>query len=83
MCFDVAPSAFRSVHAALIFRSFDSPWHVAGNGYLRNTQLLGKHFLRLGIVLQLTVLNLPDFHVSQVKIVVIEPAKSISARCFR
>ena len=30
MCFDVAPSAYRSVHAASIFRSFElSPWHVA------------------------------------------------------
>jgi len=30
MCFDVAPSAYRSVLAALIFRSFEpSPWHVA------------------------------------------------------
>jgi len=28
--FGVAPSAYRSVHAALIFRSFKpSPWHVA------------------------------------------------------
>jgi len=54
--------------------------------------VLGKHFLRLGIVLvqkslQLTVLNLPEpiftLLVIQVKIVVIEPAKPISARCFR
>jgi len=30
MCFDVAPSAYRSVLATLIFRSFEpSPWHVA------------------------------------------------------
>jgi len=30
MCFGVASSAYRSVHAALIFRSFEpSPWHVA------------------------------------------------------
>jgi len=30
MCFGVAPSAYRSIHAALIFRSFEpSPWHVA------------------------------------------------------
>jgi len=29
MCFGVAPSAYRSVHAP-IFRSFElSPWHVA------------------------------------------------------
>ena len=75
-----------------IFRSFEpSPWHVAAwNGCLRNTQLLGKHFLRLGIVqksLQLTILNFPGpiftLLVTQVKIIVIEPAKSISARCFR
>jgi len=58
---------------------------------LEKHQLLGKHFLRLGIVLvqkrQLTVLNLPEpiftLVVTQVKIVVIEPAKSITARCFR
>ena len=30
MCFGVAPSAYCSVHAAPIFRSFEpSPWHVA------------------------------------------------------
>jgi len=30
MCFSVAPSAYRSVHAVPIFRSFEpSPWHVA------------------------------------------------------
>jgi len=30
MCYGVAPSAYRSVHAAPIFRSFEpSPWHVA------------------------------------------------------
>jgi len=30
MYFGVAPSAYRSVHAAPIFRSFElSPWHVA------------------------------------------------------
>jgi len=30
MCFGIAPSAYRSVHAAPIFRSFElSPWHVA------------------------------------------------------
>ena len=30
MCFGVAPSAYRSVHAAPIFRFFESfPWHVA------------------------------------------------------
>ena len=86
MCFGIAPSACRSVHEAPIFRSFEpSPWH--GNGCLRNTQLLGKHFLRLCIVLiqkslQLTVLNLPGLIftllVTQVKIVVIEPTKSLT-----
>jgi len=30
MCFGVAPSAYRSVHAVFIFRSFEpSLWHVA------------------------------------------------------
>ena len=30
MCFSVAPSAYRSVHAAPIFQSFESSlWHVA------------------------------------------------------
>jgi len=30
MCFGVAPSAYRSVYAASIFRSFElSPWHEA------------------------------------------------------
>jgi len=30
MCFDFAPSAYRSIHAAPIFRSFESsPWHIA------------------------------------------------------
>jgi len=82
MYFGIAPSAY-SVHAAPIFRSFElSSWH--GNGCLRDTQLLGKHFLRLGIVLvqkslQLTVLNLPGpiFTLlgTQVKFVIIEPAK--------
>ena len=57
-----------------------------------DTQLLGKHFLRLGIVLvqkslQLTILNLPGpiftLLVTQVKIGVIEPVKPISVRCFR
>jgi len=49
MCFGVAPSIYRSVHAAPILQTFEpSPWHVAANGCLRNIQLLGKHFLRLG-----------------------------------
>ena len=30
MCFSAAPSTYRSIHAAPIFRSFEpSPWHVA------------------------------------------------------
>ena len=62
MCFGVA---YRSVHAVPIFRSFEPfPWPHR-NDCLRNTQLLGKHFLRLDIVLvqkslQLTILNLPE-----------------------
>jgi len=91
MCFGVAPSAYHSVHATPIFRSFEpSPWHVAAWKWLLEKQLLGKHFLRLSIVqksLQLTILNLPGpiftLLVTQVKIVVIEPVKPISARCFR
>jgi len=92
MCFGVVPSAYRSVHATPIFRSFEpSPWHVAAWKWLEK-QLLGKQFLRLDIILvqkslQLTILNFPGpiftLLVTQVKIVVIEPAKSISARCFR
>jgi len=88
MCFDVAPSAYRSVQAAPIFRSFEpSPWHVAAWKWLLEKQLLGKHFFAIGIVLvqkslQLTVLNLPGpiftLLVTQVKIVVIEPRRNQS-----
>jgi len=42
MCFGVAPSAYRSVHAAPIFRSFLYGMYPHGNGCLRNIQLLGN-----------------------------------------
>jgi len=88
MCFSVASFAYRLDYAAPIFRSFEpSPWHVAtwhGNGCLRNNCPIARQaFLRLGIVLvlQLTVLNFPGpiftLLVTQVKIVIIEPAKPI------
>jgi len=93
MCFDVAPSAYRSVHAAPIFRSFELfPWHVAAWKWLLKKHPIARQaFFAIGIVLvqkslQLAVFNLPgsifSLLVPQVKIVVIEPAKPISA-CFQ
>ena len=93
MCFGVAPFAYRSVHAAHIFRSFESsPWHVAAWKWLLEKYPIARQvFFAIGYrprpKEQLTVLNLPGpiftLLVTQVKIVVIEPAKPISARCFR
>jgi len=95
MCFGVAPSVYRSVHATLIFQSFEpSPWRVASWKWLLEKHPIARQTF-FAIVYrprpneQLTVLNLlgPIFTllVTQVhvKIVVIEPAKPISARCFR
>jgi len=94
MCFGVAPSAYCSIHAALIFQSFESsPWHIAAWKWLLKKHPIARQafFAIGGIVLvqkslQLTVLNLPGpifvLLVTQVKIG-IEPAKPISARCFR
>jgi len=91
MCFGVAPSTYRSIHA--VFRSFEpSLWHVAAWKLLLEKHPIARQaFFAIGIVLvqkslQLTVFNLPgsifSLLVSQVKIVVIEPAKQISA-CFQ
>jgi len=90
MCFGVAPSAYRSVHAALIFRSFEpSPWHIAAWKWLLEKHPIARQaFLAIGYrphpkSLQQIVLNLSGPIFIQVKIVVIEPAKPISARCVR
>jgi len=90
MCFGIAPSAYRLVHAARIFRSFEpSPWHVAAWKWLLEKHPIAQQaFFAIILVqksLQLTVLPGPIFTllVTQVKIVVIELAKPISARCFR
>jgi len=93
MCFGVAPSAYRLVHAALIFRSFESsPWHVAAWKWLLEKHPIARQAFFAIIVLvqkslQLTVLNLPGpiftLLITQIKIIVIEPAKLISACCFR
>jgi len=77
MCFGVAPAAYRSVHATPIFRSFESfPWHVAAwKWLLEKHPIAGQAFFSIpGPIFTLLV--------TQVKIV-IEPAKPISARCFR
>jgi len=92
MCFGVAPSAYRSVHVAPIFRSFEpSPWHIAAWKWLFEKRPIARQaFFAIVLVqksLQLTVLNLPGpiftLLVTQVKIVGIEPAKPISAGYFR
>jgi len=92
MCFGVAPSAYRSVHAALIFRSFEpSPWHIAAWKWLLEKHPIARQaFFAIEYrpkEPELTVLNLPGpiftLLVTHVKIVIIEPAKPISACCFR
>jgi len=88
MCFGIAPSAYHSVHAAPIFRSFESsPWHVAAWKWLLEKHSIARQaFFAIDIILiqkslQLTVFNLPGpiftLLVTQVKIV--ESAKPISA----
>jgi len=79
MCFGVAPSAYRSVHAAPIFRSFEpSPWHVtAWKWLLEKHPIAWQAFFAIGYRSRpkepaLTVLNLPGpifmLLVTQVKI---------------
>ena len=67
MYFGVAPSAYRSVHATPIFRSFEpSPWHVAAWKWLLEKHPIARQaFCAIGYrlrifqkSLQLTVLNL-------------------------
>jgi len=50
MCFGVAPSAYRLVHAASIFRSFEPfPWHVAAWKWLLEKHLIVRQaFLAIG-----------------------------------
>ena len=81
----VSPSSFGPFLTCAMVRcggNFSHGTQTHGNGWLSNTQLLGKHFLQLGIVLvqkslQLMVLNLPGpiftLLVTQVKIAVFEP----------
>ena len=95
MCFGIAPSAYRSVLAALIFRSFEpSLWHVAAWKWLLEKHPIDRQvFFAIGYRPRPKepatdrLLNLPGpifmLLVIQVKIVVIEPAKPISACCFR
>jgi len=92
MCFGVTPPTYHSVHAAPIFRSFEpSPWHVAAwKWLLEKHPIVQQPFFAIGYCprsKEPAVLNLsgPIFTllVTQVKIVGIEPAKPISARCFR
>jgi len=93
MCFGVAPSAYRSVHTAPIFRSFDpSPWHVAAwKWLLEKHPIAWQAFFAIGYRPRpkepAIVLNLPGpifmLLVTQVKIIIIESTKPISARCFR
>jgi len=93
MCFGVAPSAYHSVYAAPIFRSFElSPWHVAAwKWLLEKHPIVRQAFFAIEYrprskepAIDNPQPSWADFHAScQVKIVVIEPAKPISARCFR
>jgi len=50
MCFGVALSAYRSVHAASIFRSFKpSPWHVAAWKWLLEKHSIARQaFFAIG-----------------------------------
>ena len=92
-CILASLHAYRSVHAVLIFRSFEpSPWHVAAWKWLLQKHPIARQtFFAIGYRPRskesVTVFNLlePIFMllVTQVKIVVIEPAKLISTRCFR
>jgi len=93
MCFGVAPSAYRSVHATLIFRSFEpSPWHVTAWKWLLEKHPIARQaFFAIGYrprpkepVID-SFLPGPIFTllVTQIKIVVIESAKPISVRCFQ
>jgi len=82
------------VHAAPIFRSFESSsWHISAWKWLLEKHSIARQaFFAIGYHPRpkepaLTVLNLPGLIftllVTQIKIVVIEPAKPISACCFR
>jgi len=92
MCFGVALSAYRSVHAAPIFRSFESsPRHVAA-WLLKKHPIARQTFFAIGYrphpkepAIDSPQPSWTDFTllVIQVKIVIIESAKPISARCFR
>jgi len=93
MYFGIAPSAYRSVHAAPIFRSFEpSPRHVATWKWLLEKHPIARQtFFAIGYrprpkepAIDSPQSSGPIFTllVTQVKIVVIEPAKPISASCF-
>ena len=90
-CFGVAPSAYRSVYAALIFRSFESsPWYVVAWKWLLEKHPIARQAFFAVSSLSKRAIDSPQTSwsiftllVIQVKIVVIEPAKPISARCFR
>jgi len=70
MCFGAAPSTYRSIHAAPIFRSFEpSPWHVAAWKWLLKKHPIARQaFFAIGYRPKEPIDNLQpswaDFHAS-------------------